>query len=135
VLDQATFSFKVAVLAAQSPLHLSSFAPKLSALSLEKYLLFTYPYLDILLTVFQQESKAHISAKTYQLPEPLSQREREVLQLLARGASNLEIAQELVIVIDTVKCHISHIFSKLGTRNRVQAVRQAQALGILKEEL
>jgi len=47
----------------------------------------------------------------------LSERELEVLQLLARGASNQEIAQELVIVVDTVKRHISHIFSKLGVQN------------------
>jgi LuxR family maltose regulon positive regulatory protein len=54
--------------------------------------------------------------------------------LLARGASNQEIAQELVIATDTVKRHVSHIFSKLGVNNRVQAVRQAQALGLLSEE-
>ena len=89
------------------------------------------PYLDTLLTAFQQESKAHVPAKAHQLPEPLSQRELEVLQLLARGASNLEIAQELVIVVDTVKRHVSNIFSKLGVQNRVQAVRQARELGLL----
>jgi len=64
----------------------------------------------------------------------LSEREREVLQLLAHGVSNQEIAQELVIAIDTVKRHVSHIFSKLGVNNRVQAVRQAQELGLLYEE-
>jgi LuxR family maltose regulon positive regulatory protein len=68
------------------------------------------------------------------LPEPLSEREREVLQLLARGASNQEIAQDLVIVVDTVKRHVSHIFAKLGVSNRVQAVRQARKCGLLGEE-
>src|SRR5947209_1671371 len=96
------------------------------------------PYLDTLLAAFQQESKAHIAAgestETYQLPEPLSQRELEVLQLLARGESNQEIGQELVITIDTVKRHVSHIFSKLGVQNRVQAVRQARELGLLGEQ-
>ncbi len=96
-------------------------------------------YLDMLLTAFQQERVVHAQVgeltKTQLLPEPLSEREREVLQLLARGASNQEIAQELVIAVDTVKRHISHIFSKLGVKNRVQAVRQAWALGILSEEL
>ena len=58
----------------------------------------------------------------------------QVMQLLARGSSNQEIAQELVIVIDTVKRHVSHIFSKLGVQNRVQAVKQARELGLLDEE-
>jgi len=97
------------------------------------------PYLDTLLGAFQQESKTYVPAgeptKAQPLPEPLSERELQVLHLLARGASNLEIAQELVITIDTVKCHVSHIFSKLGVQNRVQAVRQARELGLLDEEL
>src|SRR5207302_8012772 len=95
------------------------------------------PYLDTLLAAFQQESKADVRArepiKMQPLSEPLSERELQVLQLLARGVSNQEIAQELVIVIDTVKRHISHIFSKLGAKNRVQAVRQARELGLLGE--
>src|SRR5205807_2621761 len=90
------------------------------------------PYLDTVIAAFQQESLACVPAgeptKTQPLPEPLSGREREVLQLLARGASNLEIAQELVIAIDTVKRHVSHIFSKLGVKNRLQAVKHAREL-------
>ncbi len=113
------------------------------------------PYLDTLLTAFQQESKAHQpveeSSKAHQpveepskaleepskfqrLPEPLSERELQVLQLLAQGQSNQEIAQQLVIAYDTVKRHVSHIFSKLGVTNRVQAVKQAHDLGLLDEE-
>ncbi len=96
------------------------------------------PYLDTLLTAFQQERKGSAqgeeSIKMRVPAEPLTERELQVLQLLARGASNQQIAHELVIVIDTVKRHISHIFSKLGVKNRVQAVRQAQALGLLREE-
>ena len=72
--------------------------------------------------------------KTQPLLDPLSERELEVLQLLARGASNQEIAQELVIAVDTVKRHVSHIFSKLGVNNRVQAVRQAREIDLLDEE-
>jgi len=96
------------------------------------------PYLDTLLAAFQQESKAKVSTggptKAHQLPEPLSERELQDLQLLARGASNLEIAQELVIAIDTVKRHINHIFSKLGVHNRIQATKQAKELEILNED-
>ncbi|HEY4035655.1 MAG TPA: LuxR C-terminal-related transcriptional regulator [Ktedonobacteraceae bacterium] len=96
------------------------------------------PYLDTLLAAFQQETRTCVQTeeptKVYQLPEPLSEREREVLQLLASGASNQEIAQELVIVVDTVKRHVSHIFSKLGAHNRMQAVLQARELGLLGEK-
>jgi LuxR family maltose regulon positive regulatory protein len=96
------------------------------------------PYLDTLLAAFQQETKVYAqteeSTQAYQLPEPLSQREREVLHLLASGASNQEIAQELVIAYDTVKRHVSHIFGKLGVNNRVQAIRQARELGLLREK-
>jgi LuxR family maltose regulon positive regulatory protein len=96
------------------------------------------PYLDTLLTAFQQESKAHHLAeevtRDQPLPEPLSERELEVLQLLAQGASNHEIAQQLVIAYDTVKRHVSHIFSKLGVTNRVQAVKQADDLGLLNKQ-
>jgi LuxR family transcriptional regulator, maltose regulon positive regulatory protein len=98
----------------------------------------TTPYLDRLLAAFQQEHRACVQAEEQAgaqgLAEPLSGREREVLHLLARGASNQQIAQELVIVVDTVKRHVTHIFTKLGVRNRVQAIRQAQALGLLGED-
>jgi LuxR family maltose regulon positive regulatory protein len=97
------------------------------------------PYLDTLIAAFQQESMAHVQAgaptKPQPLPEPLSGREREVLQLLAQGASNQEIAQELVIAVDTVKRHVRQILSKLGVENRFQAARQAQALGLLDKDV
>jgi LuxR family maltose regulon positive regulatory protein len=99
--------------------------------------------LDAVLAAFPQQSQvqeqqlkeAEKRTKTQPLLDPLSVRELEVLQALAQGASNQQIAQELVIAIDTVKRHVSHIFSKLGVNNRVQAIKQAQSLGILDEEL
>ena len=68
------------------------------------------------------------------LVEPLSERELEVLQQIARGDSNQQIAEVLVIALDTVKRHVTHIFEKLGVHNRVQAVARARALGLLSDE-
>ncbi len=64
----------------------------------------------------------------------MTEREREVLEHLAQGASNQQIAYELVIAIDTVKRHVSQILAKLDVQNRVQAVRRAQDLGLLSQE-
>lgn len=63
--------------------------------------------------------------------EPLTNRELEVLGLLAAGKPNRDIAQELVVTLETVKKHTSHIFDKLGAANRTQAVTQARELGLL----
>jgi LuxR family maltose regulon positive regulatory protein len=63
--------------------------------------------------------------------EPLTRRELEVLQLVAAGLSNREIAQRLVISLGTAKVHISNIYGKLGVRKRTQAVARARTLGIL----
>ena len=65
------------------------------------------------------------------LVEPLTARELEVLQLLAAGASNRAIAQQLVVTLETVKKHLSHIFDKLEAANRTQAVTRARQLGLL----
>ena len=66
-----------------------------------------------------------------ELIEPLTARELQVLQLIADGATNQEIANELVLAVNTVKKHVSNIFGKLGVDNRVQAVAQARHLGLL----
>jgi len=64
----------------------------------------------------------------------LSEREQEVLRLLAQGASNQEIAEQLVVTAATVKFHVSNILSKLQARNRTQAVARARGLGLLSAE-
>jgi LuxR family maltose regulon positive regulatory protein len=63
--------------------------------------------------------------------EPLSEREIEVLQLIAEGLSNREIAQKLFLSVNTVKVHTYNIYGKLSVHSRTQAVAQARALGIL----
>ena len=61
----------------------------------------------------------------------LTEREREILALLARGASNREISETLYIASGTVKNHLSNILSKLGVRDRTQAALKARELGLL----
>ena len=65
--------------------------------------------------------------------EMLSPREREVLQLMARGLQNKEIAAELVISERTVKFHVSSILGKLGAGNRTEAVTMALQQGIIEQ--
>jgi LuxR family maltose regulon positive regulatory protein len=66
------------------------------------------------------------------LVEPLTPRELEVLRLVAAGASNQEIAEELTVSMGTVKKHLSNILGKLGTHSRTRAIAQARALEILQ---
>ena len=63
--------------------------------------------------------------------EPLTSRELEVLGLLAAGRSNQAIAGELVVTLDTVKKHVSHVLDKLGAANRTEAVARARELGLI----
>jgi LuxR family maltose regulon positive regulatory protein len=66
-----------------------------------------------------------------QMVEPLSERELEVLHLVAEGLSNQEVAHRLSISVRTVKWHTGNIYGKLGVKNRTQAVARARSLGVL----
>lgn len=68
---------------------------------------------------------------TYPDVSALSERELEVLRIIACGASNQEIATRLVVTVGTVKGHINHILNKLEVANRTEAVAKARALGLL----
>jgi LuxR family maltose regulon positive regulatory protein len=65
------------------------------------------------------------------MAEPLTDREMEVLRLLAAGRSNQRIAHELVVALDTVKKHVTHVLGKLGAANRTEAVARARQLGLI----
>jgi LuxR family transcriptional regulator, maltose regulon positive regulatory protein len=66
------------------------------------------------------------------LIEPLSDRELEVLRLLAAGLESPEIARELIISVSTARTHIKNIYGKLGVHGRVQAIERARALGLVR---
>ena len=65
------------------------------------------------------------------LVEQLTSRELEVLEMLAAGRSNQAIASELVVTLDTVKKHVSHVLGKLGAANRTEAVARARELSLI----
>ena len=67
-----------------------------------------------------------------EIPDPLTERENEVLRLIAFGMSNREIGELLHVSEGTVKNHTSNILSKLGVRDRTRAVLKAVDLGILR---
>jgi DNA-binding NarL/FixJ family response regulator len=78
----------------------------------------------------------HLTVKTpLQAEMPtvqLSPREREVLQLLAQGQTNREIARRLTVSVSTIKIHVEHILAKLGVSDRTQAAVRAIELGLLQ---
>jgi LuxR family maltose regulon positive regulatory protein len=87
-------------------------------------LLASFPSID-------QESQEFPAQTPFSFYEPLSERELEVLRLLATGASNQEIADELSIALSTARKHVSNVSRKLGTKNRTQAVSRGRDVGLL----
>lgn len=91
-------------------------------------------YADRLLAAFARLApmpQSKISNLKSTMVEPLSERELEVLRLIAEGLSNAEIAAKLVIAQGTVKRHINNIYGKLGVGSRTQAIARSRELGLL----
>jgi DNA-binding NarL/FixJ family response regulator len=80
---------------------------------------------------FTRVSRLVPATQMDQLVEPLSERELEILSLIARGDSNKEIATQLYIAEGTVKNHVTHILGKLEVRDRTQAALKARELGLI----
>ncbi|HEV7126732.1 MAG TPA: LuxR C-terminal-related transcriptional regulator, partial [Ktedonobacterales bacterium] len=95
-------------------------------------------YVGKLLAIFAAEKAQRQREATADLPstqpliEPLSQREREILQLIAQGLSNAEIGERLFLALDTVKGLNRKIFGKLQVQRRTEAVALARELGLVK---
>ena len=88
-------------------------------------------YVGQLLVAWGTKAKDQSAIDMSSLVEPLSNREIEVLELLAEGFSNSEIGQRLFISLPTVKSHTRNIYGKLDVHNRKEAVVRARTLGIL----
>jgi DNA-binding NarL/FixJ family response regulator len=82
-------------------------------------------------TVIDELGRRPVRSELAASIDELTPREREVLALLARGLSNAEIATELVVGEGTVKTHVARVLSKLGVRDRVQAVVVAYEAGVV----
>jgi LuxR family maltose regulon positive regulatory protein len=89
-------------------------------------------YTDKLLAAFPQTTPVE-KPKSKTIPEPLSERELDILRLIATGRSNQEIAETLVIAVSTVKSHINNLYGKLGTNRRTEAIAIARDMGLLLE--
>jgi LuxR family maltose regulon positive regulatory protein len=87
-------------------------------------------YIRRLLVATERDAAKAVQPVT-ELPNPLSERELEVLALVAVGKTNQEIARELFIALSTAKTHVNNIYGKLEARNRAQAVSRARELNLL----
>ena len=89
-------------------------------------LLAAFPVVEL-----EQTRPSKTQAPKSELVEPLSERELEVLQLIAAGLTNPEIASRLFLALNTVKAHTRNIYGKLNVHSRTQAVARSQELGLL----
>lgn len=85
---------------------------------------------DALERVHRGEQVGTVPAHARDQSPTLTEREREVLALLAQGATNREISEELYLALDTIKTHVRKVFAKLGVANRTQAAIVARDHGL-----
>jgi len=90
------------------------------------------PYIDHLLQGWREHNSDAAQAPARATADSLTPRERGILELIAEGHSNKEIARSLAIAPETVKSHVKNIFDKLSVEKRAQAIARAQSLGLLK---
>ncbi len=89
-------------------------------------------FVDDLLAAFgDRAGTRERDARSSPLPEPLTEREKEILRLIAAGLSNPQIAEWLYLSLNTVKWHAKNLYGKLSVNNRVEAVNRAQELDLL----
>ncbi len=88
-------------------------------------------YVSKLLAVFEAEAQKDDLSPSQQLVDPLSEREIEILNLIASGLKNKEIAEQLVISLNTVLYHNKNIYSKLGVNKRTLAVAKAKEINLI----
>jgi LuxR family maltose regulon positive regulatory protein len=91
-------------------------------------------YVATLLAAFGEQHTSNLSPpspRSSVLAEPLTERERDVQRLLLEGASNREIARRLVLIVNTVKCHVYNLCGKLGAQSRTQAIIRARGLDLV----
>lgn len=104
--------------------------------AIEKSPYFLFGYVEKLLSEFLQPTELQIPKNKFENPkpeliDPLSDRELEVLRLIAQGLSNQEITQKLFVALSTIKGHNLRIFAKLQAKSRTEAVARARELGLL----
>ena len=90
-----------------------------------------YPYLDAVLKASQTAFGRSAQLQPDMHTDLLTPRELEILHLISKGYSNPEIADELVVTINTIKKHTSNIYGKLGVGSRTQAIARAHELNLL----
>jgi len=81
-----------------------------------------------------EDYRVRLSGEGVDDPEVLTEREREVLQLVAEGKTNQEIADQLVVSIKTVQTHRAHLMEKLGAHDRTDLVKHAMRFGMIASE-